>query len=799
MDSDSDRSKSVEESKVDHLSEFSISEITGGVLPFVRPIFTPSKKFIIILTSLELRVYLFATRQCVKSISLDTTDIVDIYLNKDDKLWVARKTGLVSIIDLESKSIEKEINFDIPIIKIIDIVSEDRFIFLVGKLKSTIKIVDLHKNIDEEAESFDTQVIASVKHSRGWAISHSGKCFALSSLKDKIETIHVGGLDNDYKLAGDIANVQRTRWSASLAVSNDGILAVGSLSGVIDVYYNVFNDSGKHSQPHALKWHIDAVSALSFSLDNNYIISGGKERVLAFWQLETNRSQLLPRLNGDILSITVDSSNELYALYLSNGEMIVLSAIDLMSRLQVAGLNADFVRLPARKKYKNVEDNYKVPDFTAPHYINPLTGHSYIPTASGSSIQIYDTVQDQQVSTFAIASTIQTGKVRVEKQITDPKVKHVAFTKDGKWMATVDEYLPPQLEGLLSANDKQVNLKFWKYNQADGKWALTTRVAFPHGNGKSILDIVSADSSFHKGHAFLTCCENGGIRLWRPEVLREIQTPKGAKNAAPTRHISWAVRKVLPPLASNSSGASIAWSSDSSMIILGFETTLYVVDAASFEIVRVLPNILGSRVRWLKIVDSHLIVLAKTRLVVYDLVNSKCKWSIRLISNQNGGRLIDVDPSNGLIALAANCIKLPDSTLESRIFLLSTESPVPIYTTTHSVPISNISYVPGSSTPKFRLLDTNSRLITLQSTADSDADAAAQADIIDGFEASLGALYSKQQSKPVVKAVDFDSVTHLVTVDSFDDVFEDSELGVASMSALFDKVLGVLSGPAPSK
>lgn len=129
MDSDSDRSKSVEESKVDHLSEFSISEITGGVLPFVRPIFTPSKKFIIILTSLELRVYLFATRQCVKSIPLDTTDIVDIYLNKDDKLWVARKTGLVSIIDLESKSIEKEINFDIPIIKIIDIVSEDRFIF----------------------------------------------------------------------------------------------------------------------------------------------------------------------------------------------------------------------------------------------------------------------------------------------------------------------------------------------------------------------------------------------------------------------------------------------------------------------------------------------------------------------------------------------------------------------------------------------------------------------------------------------------------------------------------------------
>ena len=150
------------------------------------------------------------------------------------------------------------------------------------------------------------------------------------------------------------------------------------------------------------------------------------------------------------------------------------------------------------------------------------------------------------------------------------------------------------MEGLVSANDKQgEGLKFWKYNQADGKWALTTRVAFPHGNGKSILDIVSADSSFHKGHPFLTCYKNGGIRLWRPEVLREIQTPKGAK-IVPLQDTSRGLcARCFLLLPVTVQAPLLLGLPDSSMIILGFETTLYVVDAASFEIVRVCPTFLA--------------------------------------------------------------------------------------------------------------------------------------------------------------------------------------------------------------
>lgn len=771
--------------------EYVISKTSGGGLPFVKPIFTKSKKYIIILTSLELRIYLFATRQCIKSIPVDTEYVCDIYLDSDDKVWIAHSTGLVSIVNLETKSVEQELDFGFSVLKIVEKITDDRIILVSGQLKKTVQLVVAQR----ESEGWEATEIASASKVREFCVSNSGKFFAFSDLGAP-ETITVGALDEDYKLVGDVKTVKRSRHSSSIALSNEGLLAVGSTTGVIDLYYRLFDKGNTHvPPPRALKWHVDAVRALSFSLDNNYLLSGGKEKVLAFWQLDTNRSQLLPRLNGEILSITVDHSSEFYALYLSNGELIVLSAVDLMSRLQVAGVNPAYVKLPQkRKKYKSITDNYKVPDFTAPYYVNPLTGYSYLPTGVSANVQIYDTTQDEQISTFAVASTVQMGRVKSEALIEDPVIKHMAFSKDGKWMATIDEYTPPTIDGLLSANDKQINLKFWKYSQASGSWALTTRVAFPHGANKAVLDVVPADSSFHKGHAFLTVCENGGIRLWRPEVLKALQNKKEAKTQVQGRQYSWSVRKVLPPLSSSSSSACAVWSADSSLIVLGFESTLYVIDPVKFDIQQVLPNILGSRVRWLQIVGNNLIAMGKTRLVVYDLVNSTCRWSVRVISSPNGGRLIDVDPISGTIALAVNCIRLPEYSHESRIFVFTLDSPVPIYSTTHSNPISAIRHVPGTTTPTFRFLDTNARFLTLGTARTAQDKSALQSESIDGFEASISALFANSRpAAPAFEPVDFDAPTKTVSSAAFDHVFEEADLGVGSMEALFERVMGVLN------
>lgn len=782
-------------------TEYEISGLSGGVLPLVRPIFTHSKKFIIILTSLELRVYLFATKQCVKSIPLDTQDVTDMYLDDSEKVWVSFKHGIIKIVDLETKSVEREIDVGVPIFSIVKLFSDDRIIATSGYFKLDVKLVDLKKNI--ETDSYESTVIAEAPRFRHIAFSTNKKYFAISGFIDAGEHIRVGKWDEDFKLEGSLVTIYRGQISSALAISNDGVLAVGSSTGVIDIYHDVFEYGSKfEGTSQALKWHVDHVHSLSFSLDDNYLISGGKERVLVFWQLDSNRSQLLPRLNGTILSITVDPSSELYALHLDNKELVVLSAVDLMSRLQVSGVNAAFVKnVEIKKKRKKALEVAKLPDFTAPHYINPLTGHSYIPTKENSSIQIFDPSQDEQISTFAVAPTMQMGRVKSERAIEDPQIKKVAFTHDGKWMATVDEYFPPTTEDLLSSKDKQVELKFWKYIPSDGTWALTTKVSFPHGIGKSILSIEPACSSYYNGHAFLTCCENGGVRLWRPETIKSLQTPKELqqRKTKAERQISWSVRKVLPPLATISSTAFISLSPDGSMIVLGFESTLYVIDFSSFEIVKILPNILGSRIRWLKIVGSHLVVLAKSRLAVYDLVNNTINWSLKVLTNSNGGRLIDADPVTGNIAFAINSLKIPEYEYQSRIFIFSTSSPVPIFTSTHTTAISNVKHVPGSTASRFRLLDGHSRLVTIKPSDDKTDVATVHSENIDSFEASIRALYTRQEPRRAVKAVDFDFANEHITTEAFDNVFEDSELGVSSMEVLFDRVLGVLSGEVAAK
>ena len=132
----------------------------------------------------------------------------------------------------------------------------------------------------------------------------------------------------------------------SLAVSNDSVVAVGTSAGAIQLLYGGLTSDKPQG---LLKWHIDQVRALQFTPDNNYLLSGGMEKVLVFWQLETGKTQFLPRLNGSIERISLDNNkNDYYSLMLkvsSSGsdvandedtyEILVLSAVDLVSRLSI--------------------------------------------------------------------------------------------------------------------------------------------------------------------------------------------------------------------------------------------------------------------------------------------------------------------------------------------------------------------------------------------------------------------------------------------------------------------------------
>lgn len=111
--------------------------------------------------------------------------------------------------------------------------------------------------------------------------------------------------------------------------------ATGDERGQIRIWYCLDNklvakSSGeKRAQTTMMHWHAHAVSALSFTPNGAYLLSGGEESVLVIWQLHTGKKEFVPRLGAPILTIAVrqaKESEEEYVLGLADGSYIIVGA-----------------------------------------------------------------------------------------------------------------------------------------------------------------------------------------------------------------------------------------------------------------------------------------------------------------------------------------------------------------------------------------------------------------------------------------------------------------------------------------
>lgn len=786
-----------------------------------------SIRYLIVLGSVDVRIYQITTRQCIRRIAVDGTKYAHMYLGQNGKLWLFSQLGQGIFVDLEDENGQIFLTtLDLPIYEIVDIIDDKTFIIISSLdqvssksipghrylLKHTLKdgksiFADENVQKSKDSSRWDTSVIFHIDYSKNFAISNNKKYFAFTTsyLSD---TVVAGQLDEEYNLIQAMEPIQRKHRTRAIAISDTGVVAVGSVGGAIDLYYEIF-DKNRPSIifPRALKWHIDPARALSFSLDGNYLLSGGNEKVLVFWQLDTGRSQFLPRLTGEISDIVVDSSSELYAVRMADNEIVIFSSLDLLSRLQIAGVKAQILSSQQLANdstaMKSKKTNTNVPVFSCPFFINPKTKSSYIPLTYSSLIQVYDTNRDEQVGMITVAPALQTGKVKVETQIRDPKVTHVSFTPDGKWMATVDEYIPPSIDPLLSKGDREINLKIWR--NTDGNWVLTTRISAPHGTNVRISNLIAAGSYYNNGHAFLTSSEHGGLRLWMPELISPEEVSNEGKISKDAiikvdksrLNYSWSVRKDIPGILHTPSRVSASWSTDGSVIVLSLGGAMYIVDGESFEIKASLPNIVDTSIYQLHIIGSRLVILSQTRLAVYDLINGAQVWSVGItVPELDSQNLLAVDSSNGLIALAVNN---QGKNKIARIIIFSIDTPVPVHVENVPSYILCIRHVPSTSST-FQILNPDLRFSTLSPATEKQSNSTFELQQHStSFEDSISNLYSSSnglRSSTTAPALDFDSVSDVITATTFDSAFEDAQTGGCSMNELFENVFSVLANKA---
>ena len=86
-------------------------------------------------------------------------------------------------------------------------------------------------------------------------------------------------------------------------------VVTGNQRGEIMCWYDL--PKGRFSLWH---WHSHAVHTLNYSLDGNFVLSGGEENVLVIWNEATGKRSFVPRLNACLEHIVPSPQGDSYLL-----------------------------------------------------------------------------------------------------------------------------------------------------------------------------------------------------------------------------------------------------------------------------------------------------------------------------------------------------------------------------------------------------------------------------------------------------------------------------------------------------
>lgn len=696
-------------------NRWATSMVSGGN-PLVFPgtssfpaVSSADGKHSIVLLSRQIRVYFLQTRQCIRSIDIDLLDVVSVCLDpgnnsqiacftKKDVFYVAWQEKLADPV-VARLTMEPFVDGFMDVFK-----STEFAYYALAEVDATLSVVSIDRETAKTVRLFEFE------NAHAYAASRNGQKLAviLDSLQAFLFDLtcivsNTKSIRSALAFQQSVLNTKETfpfphKTVSALAVSNSGIIAIGTTQGPINVLYG---GSSSGTPKGSLRWHVDQVKSVEFSVDENYLVSGGTEKVLVFWHLVLDRAQFLPRLSGPIERIYADANRPDHysvALRVSDGskkadvhEIVVILGLDLVSRLSYSPVCPSYntsmkkalsnVRKTLHKRL--VDRNSITQNITAKITVHPSTKHLY--TAQGSSVQAYDLIRGEQAFVQHIAPQLTTGKVKSEKKLVEPEVKEISFTTDGAWMATFDSMPSLNFDNLMLKNDTSYALKFWVWSESS--WVLTLKIVDPHGPGLEVGCILS-----HNADSFTTVDKNGGVRVWKPRLNNPILAIKKAA-ATPKKHSTqtvWTLRR--SSLSSTiTAPVSACFAPDGSFLVVSHDNVAQIYDSHLLAPMEFAIPPVDLAIESLAICGSYLVIVSQLKVLLYDLV-SACESQLFLHVVARGmGNLVAVDTAKQLIAVAYNeCSIDGDFKVKSTVSIFEPNSLKPLYRTSYDKAIASI-------------------------------------------------------------------------------------------------------------
>lgn len=467
------------------------------------------------------------------------------------------------------------------------------------------------------------------------------------------------------------------------------------------------------------------------------MISGGSENVLVIWQIDTSKKDFLPHLSGCVENIVVSSTGSSYVLHLDDNSAMIISTTEMKPSAYISGIQSTAAQVSTPKdalvqRVGAVEQARRsIPAAirsTEPSKLHLCVGNGR--QSSAPLLQSFDLESFTSINKQPLARTQPTDVNITNKgvPIDEPLITHISFSADGKWLASVDEWQPSERDVETVSKDlkeqfirerHEIYLKFWEMGSGENGAALVSRINAPHATSQpeTVLDLAAAPMST----CFATIGSDGMVRLWRPKLRQHQGIVAKGSNGQDT--FSWTCSQAvavgdglgqdasvdITTAIANPQGA-VAFSEDGSTIFAAYGVVdtgvVYVIDAASGEIVKTLENLWAGKLRSIKALSSFVIVLSD-ELRVYDVVGDELRYGIDMLSNGAEKDLVQlaVDYTSGHFGV----VTLTQSS--SSIGIFDPEEPEPLLV--RALPHRIVSLVSAPTAGGFVALDDAAQVWTI--------------------------------------------------------------------------------------
>lgn len=395
--------------------------------------------------------------------------------------------------------------------------------------------------------------------------------------------------------------------------------------------------------------------------------------MLVLWQLDTGKVDFLPHLAASIENIVVSPKGSSYAVHMDDNSTMVLSTAEMKPTTYVSGLQSLVFEAKRPKDELVTRLSESLTEINAPlaAAIDPRDPSQLLICVGGSQqasrvgtlpvtpfLQRFDLGSFQSIAKQPLTRTNRTQLSTTPSghPIIEPRACQLAFSHDGRWLATVDVWEPPErdvaalTEGSAAAAQeyirerREVYLKFWETKEDGTTMEMSSRIIGPHSTRQSedVFDI-AADKVSTK---FATVGEDGCLRIWAPRLRERNGHTVNASNGEAL--VNWSCARTITlgesvksqedlipmngEVTHRKSGA-LTYSEDGSILFVAFgyynEVVVYIIDMESGEIRNSLHDMCKGAVQSLQLLNSCLIVLSED-LAVYDLVRDELRYGIQL-------------------------------------------------------------------------------------------------------------------------------------------------------------------------